>query len=514
MSIACFVELLPSGRRIPVVAGTDLKEILFAEGFEFPCAGREECGRCRVRVLQGAPAPSEKEQRLLSVEELRDGWRLGCRIEVVEPLTLELPPCNTPILADDTPINFPGRVGKGAVIDLGTTTLVAQLIDLKSSQILGTETALNPQVIISTELIGRILYTIEEQGGLEELTLILRQQVGELLTRLVRADSTDKNELKLILISGNTVMHHLFSGLAVDGLATTPFTPTDTAAVSLSLLELGWDLPGTPEIVVLPCLGGFVGSDTLAGVLATRIGERQELSALIDLGTNGEVVVGNREGLLCASTAAGPSFEGGRVSMGMRAASGAIDSVDLLQDEFRCHVIGDTAPRGICGSGLLDAVAAGLTSGRITPSGRFGDYRQELMLEPPVKITQRDVRELQLAKGAIASALECLLEELGAEDGDLHRVYLAGAFGHRLRAQSAVRIGLLPVGAEKIRAVGNTALFGTRLALFEPDLTTRLQRLRDRIQHVPLNEVSRFEEVFVRQLNFPDRSIIDREEIS
>ena len=230
-------------------------------------------------------------------------------------------------------------------------------------------------------------------------------------------------------------------------------------------------MPGNPAVRFLPCLGSFVGSDILAGLLATSLHEHDDLAALIDLGTNGEIVVGNRQRLLCASTAAGPAFEGARISMGMRAATGAISEVHAQDGKLHCHVLGNGAPRGVCGSGLVDAAAAGLDLGWISPKGRLANG-ESLTLAPPVALTQWDVRELQLAKGAIAAGLRILLEQWGAQAIELAQVYVAGAFGNYINYASARRIGLLDFPAEKIQPAGNTALLGAKLALFDLRNTT------------------------------------------
>jgi uncharacterized 2Fe-2S/4Fe-4S cluster protein (DUF4445 family) len=253
----------------------------------------------------------------------------------------------------------------------------------------------------------------------------------------------------------------------------------------------------------LPCLGGFVGSDILAGILATGLHESAELAALIDLGTNGEIVVGNRERMLCASTAAGPAFEGARISQGMRAATGAISEVHLQHGHVKCHVLGGGAPRGICGSGLVDAVAAGLELKLVLPSGRLASG-DALKLAAPVVLTQRDIRELQLAKGAIAAGLRLLVQQWGAGLDDLSRLHLAGAFGNYIRYPSARRIGLLDLPQEKVQAAGNTALLGAKLALF--DLARHhgaYPEIVSKIRHLPLHEDAGFQDTFVEQMSFP-----------
>jgi uncharacterized 2Fe-2S/4Fe-4S cluster protein (DUF4445 family) len=253
----------------------------------------------------------------------------------------------------------------------------------------------------------------------------------------------------------------------------------------------------------LPCLGGFVGSDILAGILATGIGESDELAALIDLGTNGEIVVGNAARLLCASTAAGPAFEAGRIRMGMRAASGAIAHVAVRDGLLECRVIGHTAPRGICGSGLVDAAAAGLELGSILPNGRLAGGAREFSLIPPIGITQADIRELQLAKGAIAAGLRILMDRWGAPVCDLRKIYLAGAFGNYINIESARRIGLLEAESSRIVPAGNTSLRGVKMALLAPSRRDGwIARIISRTEHVPLASDPKFQETFVECMGF------------
>jgi uncharacterized 2Fe-2S/4Fe-4S cluster protein (DUF4445 family) len=264
---------------------------------------------------------------------------------------------------------------------------------------------------------------------------------------------------------------------------------------------LGWKVGATVRF--LPCLGGFVGSDILARVLATGLDQSDPLAALIDLGTNGEIVVGNRERMLCASTAAGPAFEGARISMGMRAATGAISEVGWQNGQWHCRVLGNGTPRGICGSGLVDAVAVGLDNRMIQTSGKI-TTGASIALESPVVLTQRDVRELQLAKGAIAAGFRILLQRWGAAIEDVTRVYLAGAFGNYISRASAHRIGLLAFPPERVEPAGNTALRGAKLALFQQcALDEAYASLRSKTQHLSLNEDEQFQQIYVEEMGFP-----------
>jgi len=228
------------------------------------------------------------------------------------------------------------------------------------------------------------------------------------------------------------------------------------------------------------------------------------LQVLVDLGTNGEIVVGNRERMLCASTAAGPAFEGGGILMGMRAATGAIAEVELENGGIRCVILGNVAPRGICGSGLVDAVAAGLELGRILPTGRFSDRSAEWMLAEPVSLSQCDIRGLQLAKGAISAGIRILLRQWGARVDDVTRLYLAGAFGNYVSRTSARRIGLIDFPEEKVQPAGNTALLGAKLALFGGFVNDgSFEEIRSRVQHVPLASDPEFEDTYIADMRFP-----------
>ena len=247
-----------------------------------------------------------------------------------------------------------------------------------------------------------------------------------------------------------------------------------------------------------------MGSDLLAGILATRLHESAEPVALVDLGTNGEIVIGNRDRILCCSTAAGPAFEGARISAGMRAATGAISAVSLKDGKLVCQVLGNARPRGLCGSGLVDAIAACLDLGSILPSGRMTNGGG-VTLAGQVVLLPADVRELQLAKGAIAAGFELLCERWGISIDDLHAVYLAGAFGNYISRASAQRIGLLKFPMEKIRPVGNSALLGAKMALFDlpRDGSGAYPEILSRVEHVHLNEHPQFQDVYADNMGFP-----------
>lgn len=496
------IELQPLGKVVQAAAGAALQDVLFAEGVEFSCGGRGRCTRCRLKVIEGDLPITEADSRLLTQSQLAEGWRLACRARATGNLKIELAQWEAPILSDDSPLSFTPASGLGIAIDVGTTTVVAQLLDLQSGQVLGVRSALNEQAKHGADIMSRIDFTLN--GGSATLTRLIREQLGGLVDSLLTTMPGRAAELQHVVLVGNTVMHHLFCGLSVEPLAHHPFESAPDGLMTFEGRQIGWKCPAA-RIDFLPCLGSFVGSDILAGVLATKLHESDSLCALVDLGTNGEMVVGNRHRMLFASTAAGPAFEGARISMGMRAATGAISEVALLDDEYRCRVIGNDEPRGICGSGLVDAITAGLQRGDIGPSGRL--TRDSLLrVAPRVSITQRDVREVQLAKGAIAAGLQTLVRKWGAGIDDIARLHLAGAFGNYINRASARQIGLLPFAGERVSPAGNTALLGAKLALFRNGHAERcFADLRQRLEHVPLNDDAAFAELFVAEMPFPSQ---------
>jgi uncharacterized 2Fe-2S/4Fe-4S cluster protein (DUF4445 family) len=485
---------MPELCSIEVPPGAQLEDLLFERGLEFPCGGTSLCGGCRVRVVEGDIEVTPDMEAVLTPQELAAGWRLACQARARGHVTLEIGQWEGPILTDESRVTFEPREGAGIAIDLGTTTLVAQLLDFATGDILAVRTALNPQCAHGADVMSRIQFALREP---QILTRSIRQGLAILIDDLAEREVTE------VLLCGNTVMHHLFCGEDVEPLSHVPFETGAGGAREFAAMELGWKLGARCRVQFLPCLGSFVGSDILAGMVALDWLARDALIALVDLGTNGEIVVGNGYRALCASAAAGPAFEAGRIRMGMRAAPGAISRVIPGEGGLECHVLGGREPRGVCGSGLVDAVAASLQLGWVLPTGRLANGRQELALMSLVSITQSDVRELQLAKGAIAAGLRILLERWGATLDQLQRVYVAGAFGNYVNTASAHRIGLLELPTEKIEPVGNTALRGTKILLLSPSRRQGLlEQIGHRTEHVSLASDPHFQDVFVECMGF------------
>ena len=503
------LELSPADLKLEAASGTQLQDVLFAQGVEFPCGGRGRCKGCRVKVLKGILPVGEEEKKLLTGAELAGGWRLACRHSIAGDLKLELAQWEMPILSDQSTFKFTPREGLGVAIDLGTTTIAAQLLDLRNGNVLAVGTALNMQARHGGDIMSRVDFAL--RGGQAELQRLVREQLGGMASQLLSnhaklCPTWDKvsdagNDLNKIIIVGNTVMHHLFCGVNIAPLAGHPFEPQQPGRFQFSPGQLEWNLPEKTVVEFLPCIGGFVGSDILAGIVATGLHESRGLMVLMDLGTNGEVVVGNHERLLCTSTAAGPAFEGARISMGMRAATGAISEVRVQNGAVACRVIGGGAPRGLCGSGLVDAVAAGLELKWIQSNGRM-TLDGSMPLAGPVSLLPADVRELQLAKGAIATGLRMLATRFGATLDDIQQLHLAGAFGNYISRASAQRIGLLRLPINRIVPAGNTALLGAKRALFEK--AAAWDDIASRVEHIALNEDAEFQDIYAGEMRFPE----------
>ena len=469
------LELHPRARQT-------LADRLFEAGVEFPCGGESACGGCKVRVLEGDVPVTATMRDALSEQEIRDGWRLACCALSAERVVVEVEqwslPGLTPVLTDEARVPIEPRAGRGAVIDLGTTTLVVQVVDLASGEVVRVETALNPQARYGTDVMSRLQYDLRRPG---ELGRVIREALGQML---------GGEPLREVLLVGNTAMHHLFCGLDVEPLTHAPFVSPTLGGYRFADWELAWPGPA----VFLPCLGGFVGSDLLSGIVATCLDVQTRPCALFDIGTNGEVVVGSAQGIVCASTAAGPAFEGGRIGAGMRAGTGAIDSVHVRDGGLDCHVIGGGTARGICGSGLVDAAACGVELGLIRANGRLTGADKRVPLAGGIALAQSDIRELQLAKGAMAAGLRMLA------GGGVEKLCLAGAFGNYIRQASARAIGLLPEDVP-VEPVGNSALRGARMLLLAPGTRqARLQKIAALSRHVELATDSDFQYLFAEMM--------------
>lgn len=417
----------------------------------------------------------------------------------------------------------------GLAIDIGTTSVVTTLLELDSGEQLATVSSLNPQAVFGGDLMSRIAFAQFNPGNLRKLQTrivgLLNQHIGE----ICRESGVLPKWIYKVVVVGNTCMHHILLGIDPSHVGLAPYAPVMRHAVALPARELFLKLAPEARVCLLPIVAGFVGADAVAVTLATRLYESAEVRIAVDIGTNGEVILGSRDRLWACSAPAGPAFEGAQIRHGMRGALGAIDRASV-DDDIHVHTIGETDALGVCGSGLLDLVAGLLDAGVIDWTGliqveardalplklrervgRRGEERQIVILRPgeagarqEIVLTQDDVRQVQLAKGAIASGVAMLQHVAGIPRERIAELMLAGGFGNYISIRSAVRIGLIPpLPEEKIRYVGNAASLGAQLCLLSETERERAEYLAARIEHVSLAAHPDFEAIFVDAMNFP-----------
>ena len=421
----------------------------------------------------------------------------------------------------------------GIAFDIGTTTVVGYLMDLLTGKELGAVSTMNPQTKYGADVISRITYSSQEAGGLEILHKAIIEAVNSLIGEAVEKVGARREDVYALTFVGNSCMHHLLLGLEPRYIALAPYVPVTGSTQEMNAAELGIKINPAGKVYVLPNIAGFVGADTIGVILATELDQSSEIRLAIDIGTNGEMVLGNKDRMLACSTAAGPAFEGAQISCGMRGTAGAIDTV-RLDDDLTYTTIGDEKPIGICGSGLIDVISMMLEAGVIDSRGRIAtpnelagtsaekladrivdlDGMRAFLLAPaaetghgkPLFITQQDVRELQLAKGAIATGVQILLDVYGIGFDDIYEVILAGAFGNYLDKHSACAIGLIPSSLEdRVRPVGNAAGTGAKVALLSAAEYRRSARIASFVEYEELAAYPKFSEIFANSLYFPEK---------
>ena len=418
----------------------------------------------------------------------------------------------------------------GVAFDIGTTTLVAVLLDLRTGDELAVSSRMNPQMSFGDDVVSRIQYASQSRANLEELRRAIVQAASEMIDDLARQASISAERIYEIALAGNTTMEHLLCGLDVEQLGQVPFTPAHSRGLLLPAAELGLPIHPRGAAYVLPVISGFVGGDAVAGMLATRLTDNEAPTLMIDIGTNGEIMLANGGSIWAASTAAGPAFEGARISCGMRATDGAIEKIVFGNGDLDLSVIANALPVGICGSALVDLGAGLLEAGIVSPEGRLlppGDLPPNLpeplrrrviggadsggefviaeRRETRVSLTQRDVRELQLATGAIRAGVNILLRAAGLSAGDLGKVLIAGGFGSFIRRNHAQRIGLLPAAVDhkRIHYVGNTSLSGAKWALLSTRARKQAEQIARLAKHVQLSDDPDFQTEFAEAMIFP-----------
>lgn len=450
-----------------------------------PCGGRGTCGKCRVTVSGAVKPPDETERKFLSQTELASGIRLACRC-----ITSGGEVSITSYEADtDSAIQIEGVMkaflpaplcgGYGLAVDIGTTTCAVYLCDMMTCRVVKTGAFQNPQRARGADVITRIGYIMGDRGHLAQLQKFIVDAVNQ----TVRGFGVPELSINAAVITANTTMLHIFAGYDPSGIANAPFTPATLFGFKVSAASLGLAANPEADVHLMPCFAAYVGGDIATGMIAADVDRSEGLNLFIDIGTNGEMGLGGKDGICLCATAAGPAFEGAHIECGMGGIEGAVRHIRLENGKILFDTIGGGIPKGICGSGLIDAVAVMLDCGALDETGRIDKtYENDRFIideKNNIYISGKDIREVQLAKAAVCAGIMTLLDDAGAAVGDINRVIVAGGFGAHIDPVSALKIGLLPAELEgKIEAAGNTAGIGAVLYLLSADA-------RERVNHVP-----------------------------
>lgn len=401
-----------------------------------------------------------------------------------------------------------------AAFDIGTTTVVGYLLDAEDGHLCAIESRMNPQAQYGADVIMRANYALEH--GVEVLSNCIQKAIDELLHKLAKKAGAEREDIYQVSIVGNTCMHHLFLGISPGSLVHAPYNPALSQRLTLDAVDYGLMIHPHAQLLMLPDIAGYVGADTCGCLLAIRQDLKDEITLMIDIGTNGEMVLGNKDRMATCSTAAGPAFEGAKIECGMRGAAGAVDHVEYKDGVWSYTTVGHKPAIGLCGSGLIDLVAQLYQAGLVDEMGHLESGQADdsvFVLVPPeeagndrgVYLTQKDVREVQLAKAAIAAGILLLRKELGITEQEIAKVYIAGAFGNYMNPESAAAIGLLPLSLrERVEPVGNAAGEGAKIALLNTDELEVTDKLVKRIQFVELAASPEFQDCFVDELAFPE----------
>jgi uncharacterized 2Fe-2S/4Fe-4S cluster protein (DUF4445 family) len=442
------------------------------------------------------------------------------------------------VLHDDTLIAWQdpekSEHGYGLVFDLGTSTIVGKLINLSNGSEAAVDSCLNRQRWHGSDVISRLNYVKQNPRGLDFLHNLLINDLSNITRHLLKTAGLKKEDILIAVAAGNTTMQHFLLNLPPDGIAEAPFIPAVTDGLIVNAADAGLELNPSALLYTMPTKSGYIGGDLVSFVLNSGVVEQEDEIILgLDLGTNGEIFLGNGKRLLTCSAAAGPALEGARISSGMIAKAGALEGVRIEHGQLHYRVIGNIKPKGICGSGLVDLVAVLLHCGVIDPEGLIrppqkAEYQdlnsrvikqsycydflvasgEESFYGRPIYLTQKDVRELQLAKGAVATGVHTLMDELGIGIEDISHVYLAGALGNYIDPISTLRIGLLPGINEKlIKSLGNAASLGASMVLLSKKHWQMAKDVVNFMEHVELSYRHDFNQYFVQHMDFPEKNI-------
>ncbi len=523
--------LEPSGQRILVPEKTSYLHAIRESGLYVPseCGGRGTCRKCKV-VIRPSPETTECEKQHLPNEEIEQGIRLACKHTIETDSRIVL--LNT---TSEAKILTEGRSGEvdvitdntlsgqyGAAIDIGTTTIVVYLMHLETGQQIASASTVNPQVAFGEDIVTRLKAASESELNQKTLQHLVVENIEKMISNLLNETKIKPKDCTKLSVVGNTAMHHFFLGLDTSTLNVAPYTPALTEAKEVRAKPLGFKEIDA-DIYCGPLIAGFVGSDITSLIISQNLQGSDEVVLGIDIGTNGEIVLSNEGNLFACSTAAGSAFEGATISQGMRGQVGAIEHLTIQNSKEApdMTVIGHVDPRGLCGSAIVDIVSELRRVNLLSPEGRLQEGpriirdneaglgyvvvdKHEFNLRNRILFTQKDVRQVQLAKAAIIAGNRILMRIAGVDELAIDRILLAGAFGNYIEPKSALRIGLIPdIPMERIQQVGNTAGQGAKMMLLSSAKRMLAEEVTKSIIHVELAGNPEFQEDFIDATLFP-----------
>lgn len=481
------------------------------------CGGKGMCGKCCVRVVRGRLPVTPEDKRIFSEAQLAQGWRLACKAVTREAVEIVVPvqeqqgfSALAAEAADEGALSLAADHDYGLAVDIGTTTLAAALVDCTDGKILATATAVNSQRSFGADVVSRIGAACHGKG--KALQKAVRRDLTRLMKQLLKDHPGTAARCRQMAIAANTTMLHLLMGWPCDGLGDWPFHPVSLGGKTYRAQEvLGPQSPlADATVTLLPGMSTYVGADITAGIWQCGLASSDDVSLFVDLGTNGEMVLGNKDQRFIASAPAGPALEGGKLTWGTGSVPGAICGVRIERGRAKVRTIDHTVPVGICGTGILEAMAGLVREGLVDETGKLVEpyFHKGFPLASTldyqrITLSQQDIREIQMAKSAIRAGIESLIERSGISRQRVHQVFLAGGFGYYLDPQKAAVIGLLPADlAERTTAVGNTSLKGAIGLLTGAVTLEELQAIAAGVEEIVLGNDEAFQRLYIDYLNF------------
>jgi len=511
MSERFTVSILPEDKKVPAEKGENLLDVLLKSSVQIDtaCGSQGICRKCKVRITGKNGEPETK---------------LACQTEITGDMEVLIPEVDVKSIqvVNDDFLEVDGGLDSEMAVafDIGTTTLKAEVFTIPEGRTIARISSLNPQRVFGHDVMSRI-QAASNPNNAATMTGMIRKSIEGMCKRLLKRTGISYEQISRIVIAGNTVMLHLFFGMDITGMGKYPYTPVSLSATVEDASPFGFDEFIKTEIIGLPAISSYLGGDLVAGILTTGIHEKRETSLLIDIGTNAEIILSYNGSLIATSCAAGPALEGMNIQCGMTAGPGAIEEVEIGH-EIRLNIIpGYRQPLGLCGSGIIDLIAELIRVGLIDSKGRMlssdGHVSQEIQsrvrkykgthafyLTEDILFTQKDVRQVQLAKGAILSGFRALKEYSGMSPEDVRSVYIAGEFGRNLKLDHIKRLGFLDdMPNAEYNFLGNSSIAGAKMIGSNPSLLQKAEKIAGKVAAFPLSSFEGYQRLFVQSLEFP-----------